>query len=241
MDFSAFSQLFQFSKDYDDVQRFVNDKKEWSSWMKEYPDAYRISEVLAEIFALGHCTVKQLREKTHLSKAEFSRRYMQPLRTLENYEYGTRRVPDFLLLMVSYTILNSENESFLYRDPFSGPFPAKRKYTESEMFQIFHEALALYEYSASALSSPDPEPVDMIAYNSFVCKFKESYLKANDEMRLDDGVEETIRGIALDFYRKVLGEKIVPDDGRYTSIFVAWAITAEDWKHKKFTFKLIEF
>lgn len=41
-------------------------------------------------------TIKELRERTGMKRAEFSRRYGIPVRTLEDWDAGRRKPPEWL-------------------------------------------------------------------------------------------------------------------------------------------------
>lgn len=45
--------------------------------------------------------IKEIRESSGMSRAEFSRIYGIPIRTLENWEAGTRKCPDYFLNFLS--------------------------------------------------------------------------------------------------------------------------------------------
>lgn len=55
-------------------------------------------------------TMKSLREKLHLNRREFSEYMGIPLRTLEEWESGRRKMPDYVLRLIVYKI---ETEDFL--------------------------------------------------------------------------------------------------------------------------------
>lgn len=49
-------------------------------------------------------TIKEMRELLGISRAEFSRRYDIPIRTLENWESGTRTPPDYVINLLERII-----------------------------------------------------------------------------------------------------------------------------------------
>lgn len=55
-------------------------------------------------------TIKEMRELLGISRAEFSRRYDIPIRTLENWESGTRTPPKYVISLLEKDIIKEERE-----------------------------------------------------------------------------------------------------------------------------------
>lgn len=53
-------------------------------------------------------TVKEIREYSGLSRAEFSRAYEIPLRTLENWESGSRTAPRYMVEMLKRIVIEDK-------------------------------------------------------------------------------------------------------------------------------------
>lgn len=53
--------------------------------------------------------IKEIRETSGMSRAEFSRVYGIPIRTLENWEAGTRKCPDYLLNFLKRSAAEDSN------------------------------------------------------------------------------------------------------------------------------------
>jgi DNA-binding transcriptional regulator YiaG len=51
-------------------------------------------------------TIKEMREFLGISRAEFSRRYHIPARTLEDWEAGKRTPPEYVLELLEFRIKN---------------------------------------------------------------------------------------------------------------------------------------
>lgn len=49
-------------------------------------------------------TTKELREHLNVSRAEFSRRYNIPVRTLENWESGRSQCPDYVAQLLERAV-----------------------------------------------------------------------------------------------------------------------------------------
>lgn len=50
-------------------------------------------------------TIKKMREYLNVSRAEFSRRYNIPVRTLENWESGKSKCPDYVIQLLERAVL----------------------------------------------------------------------------------------------------------------------------------------
>lgn len=50
-------------------------------------------------------TISEMRELLNMSRAEFSRRYNIPLRSLENWESGVRTPPDYVVALLERVVL----------------------------------------------------------------------------------------------------------------------------------------
>ena len=53
--------------------------------------------------------IKEIREACKMSRAEFSRVYGIPIRTLENWEAGIRKCPDYLLNLIKRSAAEDSN------------------------------------------------------------------------------------------------------------------------------------
>ncbi len=50
------------------------------------------------------CTLKEIREMLDMNRTEFSRYMDIPLRTLEEWEAGRRKMPDYVLRLITYYV-----------------------------------------------------------------------------------------------------------------------------------------
>ena len=50
-------------------------------------------------------TIAEMRERLNVSRAEFSRRYNIPIRTLENWESGKSKCPDYVRQLLERAVL----------------------------------------------------------------------------------------------------------------------------------------
>lgn len=53
-------------------------------------------------------TIKEIREKSGISRAEFSRKYNIPVRTLEDWESGKRKCPEYVSELL-YRVVSEDN------------------------------------------------------------------------------------------------------------------------------------
>lgn len=58
-------------------------------------------------------TLKKLRNRLGINRTEFSRKLGIPLRTVEQWEAGDRKMPDYLLRFLAYYVLGRE---LLFKD-----------------------------------------------------------------------------------------------------------------------------
>lgn len=53
-------------------------------------------------------TFKELREKANMSRSQFAEYFEMPYRTVQSWELGDRRCPDYLLKLVEYKLKNEK-------------------------------------------------------------------------------------------------------------------------------------
>lgn len=58
-------------------------------------------DLLARLWDAAHLTIRDIRQHTGLSQVAFATRYCIPTRTLEDWERGVRRCPDYLRLLLA--------------------------------------------------------------------------------------------------------------------------------------------
>lgn len=58
-------------------------------------------------------TFKELRENSGMTRPEFAEYFEIPYRTVQNWEIGERKCPDYVLKLIEYK-LNKENSDLLY-------------------------------------------------------------------------------------------------------------------------------
>lgn len=88
-----------------DRDAFVSDwalSSIWEDAGAEIPPE-RIDQ-LAQIWDVAHMTIKDIRKRTGLPQAKFATRYCIPTRTIEDWERGVRKCPDYLRLLLAQSV-----------------------------------------------------------------------------------------------------------------------------------------
>ena len=86
-------------------------------------------------------TVRDLREILGVSRAEFSRKYRIPPRTLQNWEAGTRTCPDYLARLLGGAVAIEANQKMK-----EGFLKAIEPITVLDCIEFYsQEALELYK------------------------------------------------------------------------------------------------
>ena len=74
----------------------------WSDWMDEYgEDTDRLASDMRNIYQVSHMTMLDLLFASGLTKAAFSRRFLIPLRTVENWVSGIRPCPIYVRVLIA--------------------------------------------------------------------------------------------------------------------------------------------
>lgn len=97
MKFSLFKQLYSEALEDTTLEFFIAERG-WQDWMEDYaPD--EVATLLNRIYQLANNSLKDTRE---VSRAEFSRRYSIPVRTLEGWDAEERTAPAYVKLLLDY-------------------------------------------------------------------------------------------------------------------------------------------
>ena len=106
MEFKIFSKLYDEAKNYGDIDMYVAERG-WQEWMDKYSqdsDVSVIADILHSIFELSKMDIKQLRTSLGLTFNAFSSIYSVPSRTVQDWEYGKNKTPEYMKKLVAYTI-----------------------------------------------------------------------------------------------------------------------------------------
>ena|SRR5699024_1494815 len=104
MNFKLFEELYSQALEYDDLDMYVAERV-WQDWMDSVGDP---GKTLNEVYFLAHAEIKEIRERLGFSRIQFSRNFCIPNRTVENWEYGNNRCPDYVKTFLSYAAFNYE-------------------------------------------------------------------------------------------------------------------------------------
>lgn len=131
-------------------------------------------------------TITEMRNYIGISRAEFSRRYNIPLRTLESWEAGVRTPPEYVLQLLEESVRRTDivEVSFVYD-------------TLLQEGRIYPWSKDLDLYGADQAS--------YMTILSIVDRFRERYSKCEWE---DEDIDyiDAIEGFASDFLIKSLGK-----------------------------------
>lgn len=85
-------------------EAFVSDWALSSIWDdgQDIPED-RIAEI-GDIWDVAHLTICDIRQHTGLSQAKFATRFCIPRRSVEDWESGARKCPDYLRLLLAQTV-----------------------------------------------------------------------------------------------------------------------------------------
>lgn len=85
-------------------EAFVSDWALSSIWDdgQDFPED-RIAEI-GDIWDVAHLTICDIRQHTGLSQAKFATRFCIPRRSVEDWESGARKCPDYLRLLLAQTV-----------------------------------------------------------------------------------------------------------------------------------------
>lgn len=97
MKFELFKELYDEAPEIASLELFIAERG-WQDWMENYtPD--EVAKLLSRIYYLANNPLKDTRE---VSRAEFSRRYSIPVRTLEGWDAEERTAPAYVKLLLDY-------------------------------------------------------------------------------------------------------------------------------------------
>lgn len=104
INYETFAKLLDESKEYDDFEMYVAERG-WQEWMNPFEQSPElISKILSIVFRMGKEKIKEARELAGISsRAEMSRKYRIPLRTLENWELSENNMSNYTLNLILYT------------------------------------------------------------------------------------------------------------------------------------------
>lgn len=97
MKFELFKQLYLEVTESENLEYYIAERG-WQDWMNEY-SVDETAEVLKDIYSLATSDLKDTRD---MSRAEFSRQYDIPVRTLEDWDNNKRTPPKYVKMLLDY-------------------------------------------------------------------------------------------------------------------------------------------
>lgn len=109
MRYELFTKLYSEALDYSDLDMYIGERG-WQDWMEEYvpldsDDPAEVVKILSQIFELARMDIKDMRARSGLSFRKFSALYDIPERTVQDWEYGKRNIPEYTKRLLAYTML----------------------------------------------------------------------------------------------------------------------------------------
>lgn len=105
MIYKLFLTLYSEALGYTDVDMFIGERG-WQDWMDDYPTE-KLRSLMQEIYFLADADLKTIRERYGYSRAAFARLFNIPIRSLENWDSGSRQMPDYLKILICYALFES--------------------------------------------------------------------------------------------------------------------------------------
>ena len=97
MKFGLFKELYDEALEIASLELFIAERG-WQDWMENYtPD--EVAELLSRIYYLANNPLKDTRK---VSRAEFSRQYGIPVRTLQDWDLGVSSSPKYVKLLIDF-------------------------------------------------------------------------------------------------------------------------------------------
>lgn len=97
MKFELFKELYNEALDIASPELFIAERG-WQDWMEDYaPD--EVVTLLNRIYQFANNPLKETRET---SRAEFSRQYNIPIRTLQDWDLGNRNAPEYVKMLIDF-------------------------------------------------------------------------------------------------------------------------------------------
>lgn len=97
MKFELFKELYSEALEDTTLEYFIAERG-WQDWMDDYkPD--EVVNILNHIYRLANNPLKETRK---MSRAEFSRQYNIPIRTLQDWDLKNRNAPGYVKMLIDF-------------------------------------------------------------------------------------------------------------------------------------------
>lgn len=107
--YTTFIRLCDEATKHNDCQEFIMTLG-WQEWMDKAADVDEISKDLSLIFELAALDFPGLRKRIGLSMAKMAALYQISLRTIENWDSGSRTPTSYIVDLIRFTIFVREKE-----------------------------------------------------------------------------------------------------------------------------------
>ena len=103
--YKTFIRLYGEALEYENLDLYLYERG-WQDWMDSFePD--EVVEILNSIYRIARESLKDTRERSGYSRAEFSRAYNIPIRTLENWD-KLNNSPEYTEQLIKYSLFVEE-------------------------------------------------------------------------------------------------------------------------------------
>lgn len=113
IDYATFVKLYGEAKESSNLDLFIAERG-WQDWMNSFGPS-GIFKIMEGIFFLSKSSLAEIRKKYGYSRVGLSRKYYIPARTLQGWDDGSRTAPEYVTLMLYYTLfldaVNKEDEN----------------------------------------------------------------------------------------------------------------------------------
>lgn len=106
MKYEVFSKLWNEAAEYDSEEMFISERG-WQEWMDRYGDADKIALILKTIYHYANSGIREIREDHKLSVPKFSALFSISRRTVQDWEYGNNRTPEYVKKLVAYALMEN--------------------------------------------------------------------------------------------------------------------------------------
>lgn len=97
MEFELFKELYNEALDIASPELFIAERG-WQDWMEDYA----LDEVVTLLNRIYQFANNPLKETREVSRAEFSRQYNIPIRTLQDWDLGNRNAPEYVKMLIDF-------------------------------------------------------------------------------------------------------------------------------------------
>lgn len=106
INYKLFTKLYNEALSYKEVEFFIAERG-WQEWMNLFDDEM-IAKILKTIYKYSEFTLKKIRKNLNVSRADFSREYNIPLRTIEDWDAEKSKIPEYTERLIKYTLFIKE-------------------------------------------------------------------------------------------------------------------------------------